>query len=226
MPKVHGEGTFGLQREVLNRIASHLSPESITLETGAGLSTMLFAIQQSHHTIVTPSSEEVDRIMDYCDSHQIPTKGLNFIVEMSWNALPQLEPESLDLVLVDGCHGFPTAALDFFYSSRLLKVGGVLVLDDSQLWPVAIVHDFLKAEEAWRFDGDTGKTSFFTKLRSGAESREWDLQPFVVGQWTKQQRRQAIPRTLQRIARVANHVKHGDFSILKQKLLRADKGTR
>jgi len=51
-------------------------------------------------------------------------------------ALPQLEMEgvSLDFAFVDGWHTFDHTLIDFFHIDRILRVGGIIAIDDAQ-WP-------------------------------------------------------------------------------------------
>jgi predicted O-methyltransferase YrrM len=56
--------------------------------------------------------------------------------ERSEIVLPQLLAENivLDAALIDGWHTFDHALVDFFYINKMLRVGGVVVLDDA-FWP-------------------------------------------------------------------------------------------
>ena len=67
---------------------------------------------------------------------------IEFHGEPSFRALPELERsgQRIDFAFIDGWHTFDYAMLDFFYVDRLLKVGGLLVLDDTiypALWKLA-----------------------------------------------------------------------------------------
>lgn len=55
--------------------------------------------------------------------------------ELSEIALPKMmaSGREYDFVFVDGYHTFDHALIDCFYSLRMLRVGGVLVLDDAQM---------------------------------------------------------------------------------------------
>jgi predicted O-methyltransferase YrrM len=69
--------------------------------------------------------------------------NFRFIEEESEFALPRLcksssidtssEHGTFDVVLIDGNHRFDHAFIDVFYSSRLLREGGFLILDDSDM---------------------------------------------------------------------------------------------
>ena len=44
-----------------------------------------------------------------------------------------------------------------------------------------MLREFLRADPAWRFEGDLeANTSLFRKLREGSSRRPWSQQPFVV----------------------------------------------
>lgn len=74
-------------------------------------------------------------------SDAVASTGLGHLFQLvskpSALALPQLlddasrGPESVDLVFIDGCHRFDDVLLDITYAAKLLRVGGVLVLDDA-----------------------------------------------------------------------------------------------
>jgi hypothetical protein len=57
--------------------------------------------------------------------------------EGSEYALPRLAkdaPSSFDLVFVDGFHTFDHTLIDLFYATKLLRIGGYLIVDDAH-WP-------------------------------------------------------------------------------------------
>src|SRR3989442_7196269 len=70
-PKLHRIGKVGvhvpisydLSDQALHLIGQNVNPGSHTLETGAGISTILFAIKYAHHTCIVPDGDLADRIM-------------------------------------------------------------------------------------------------------------------------------------------------------------------
>jgi len=62
--------------------------------------------------------------------------------------LPQLAANSrrfdpfLDFALIDGCHGWPTCLVDLEYANTMLKAGGYLLIDDTQLHSVKEMAGF------------------------------------------------------------------------------------
>jgi len=73
---------------------------------------------------------------DGVGAQNVKRAGFNFfslILDKSELALPALLREGegcYDLILLDGFHTFDQTLLDCFYATRLLRVGGYLVIDD------------------------------------------------------------------------------------------------
>lgn len=63
----------------------------------------------------------------------------NLIPEPSELALPDLlrkQPESFNLIFIDGWHTFDQMMLDMFYANRLVRIGGYIIIDDCN-WGVS-----------------------------------------------------------------------------------------
>jgi hypothetical protein len=175
-------GEWAVDRATLEWLHAHLRPGARTLETGAGMSTVCFAVAGARHTCVVPDPLEVERIRTHCAREGVSTGNVDFVVEESERALPRLALADLDLVLVDGRHGFPTPMLDWFYAARMLRVGGFAVLDDTQLWSVRVLRDFLAAEPAWRLERELSRSVVFEKTAAASQGTEWFAQPYVVAE--------------------------------------------
>jgi hypothetical protein len=174
-------GVWATDRECYLFIAEYACPGLRTLETGAGLSTIVFAATGVQHTCVTPVAPEVDRILDYCAAHDVDTSMLSFEIGCSDEVLPRLEHDTpLDLVLIDGNHGFPTPMLDWFYAAAPLRAGGLLVLDDIALPAVAHLCVFLDSDPRFSLHHGTGKWRAYRKLVDGGLRQDWFEQPFYA----------------------------------------------
>jgi len=125
-----------------------------TLEVGCayGLSSLficdtLNGREGAHHTIIDPFQKTE---WDGVGLKNLEKAGFDFytlIETRSEFALPQLlerGEEQFDLIFIDGFHTFDHTLLDCFYATRLLRVGGVLVLDDVGFASVKRVVGFLK----------------------------------------------------------------------------------
>ena len=187
-PKIHigisGQPfSWQLADDLLHFIDAHVREGDTTLEIGAGVSTILFALKGATHLCIAPAEDEMDRIRAFCRDHGIPLDNLTFEADRSDRCLPRLDITGLDFVLIDGAHGFPIPFLDWWYTADRLKVGGLLAIDDTEIWTGYVLKMFLMAEPDWKLEADYGPRSVvFRKLKEGGLGRnEWD-QPYVVEQ--------------------------------------------
>lgn len=185
-PKPHktAEGEYvsmKLAEEVVLFIRDHIDESSSTLETGCGLSTVMFALSGARHICITPATHEIDRINEYCGQNGIALDNVVFYADASERVLPAIEFGPLDLVLIDGRHGFPAPFIDFYYTAARLKIDGLLVIDDTWLWTGEMLKQILSSEPEWKHEVDFGtRASVFRKLAEGSQAKEWTEQSFVV----------------------------------------------
>jgi hypothetical protein len=216
-PQLHesrsGELTvWKLCDEALYFIDRHITSESKTLETGAGLSTLLFALKQSSHTCIAPDAKGFERIKTYAQQHNISTEKISFRASKSEDVLPGLEEKDLDLVLIDGSHAFPSPFIDWYYASRRLKVGGILIVDDTQIWTGAVLKNFLLSESEWQLQEDfSSRSAAFIKQKEYAHSKTWRQQPFVA-------RQSQYPILVAKFRRAIELFQRGKFGKLASKL--------
>jgi hypothetical protein len=157
-PPLHASGGLcaGLAWPALEWLERTVEPGWATLETGAGLSTIVFAARGAQHEAVTPSAEEADRIRAECERRGISTEQMEFRIGPSHEVLPAWRPRPLDLVLLDGAHGFPYPILDWWYVMPHVKRGGLVLLDDAYMGAVRMLVDFLRSRPSWRIEGSVG----------------------------------------------------------------------
>jgi hypothetical protein len=173
-PSLHatGEVCGGLHWAALDWLERRVQPGWATIETGAGLSTLVLAARGAIHEAVTPSQDESDRIRAEAERLGISLEHVRFRIGSSHEELPRWEPRPLDLALLDGAHGFPYPILDWWYVAPHLKRGGYLLLDDAYMDAVGKLVDFLRSRPAWRVEGAVGyRTLVVRKL-------EDELPPF------------------------------------------------
>jgi predicted O-methyltransferase YrrM len=203
--------SMGLTEEVLNFISTHIDDSSHTLETGCGLSTAVLALLGARHICITPVESEIERIQDYCKLNDIPTNAITFYPSDSEIVLPNLECAPLDLVLIDGRHGFPAPFIDFYYTADKLKIGGLLVIDDTYLWTGDVLKQLLLLEPEWEIEADFApRACVFRKLAEGTESKEWTQQQFVVLNSEYKLTTKPVPYSVTAF----RYLKRGEFSIL------------
>lgn len=201
-----GTATWDISPGVAEFLRRQVKPGMRTIETGAGRSTLLFAAAGAHHTVVTPSMDEKVRILAEATRQGIDTSMLSFKMGYSQHVLPQLEG-ALDIALIDGGHGFPIPAIDWAYIAPRLVVGGLLLIDDIDLWTGSMLVNFLKQEPDWGYETTLhGRTAVF-RLLQPCQLREWNDQPYVAA-------RSRWPQRLRKAGNVMAHVLRGEFGVL------------
>ena len=164
----------------LSYIGENVGETSKTLETGAGISTILFALKNTRHICITPDEDEVNHIRELSGQYGISLEKVDFEIERSETALPRLKSGDLDFILIDGRHAFPTPFIDWFYASSRLKTGGLLMIDDTLLYTGRVLKDFLLLEPEWGLEKDFRRTSVFIKLKEYSHKNWWKEQPYIA----------------------------------------------
>lgn len=153
--------------EVLTWIAAHVTPGMVTLELGAGQTTVAFVVAGAHHTCVNPDRRQNQLVAEYLQSHQF-TGQLNLIEGWSDMVLPGHAdlPASIDLVFIDGAHRFPYPIVDWHYAQQRLVLGGIIGLDDVEVPSIRVLFDFLQGEDEWELITlIQARTAFFRYVR-------------------------------------------------------------
>ena len=175
-PGLHGAGDeyWGLAWAALEWLEDNVTPGMATLETGSGSSTLVFAAGGAEHEAITPDPAEEERIRSECERRGISSAQLRFHIGSSHEVLPRWEARPLDLVLVDGAHGFPYPILDWWYVAPHVRVGGVVLLDDAYMPPVRVLVDALREQPAWEVTAPIGhRTVAVRKVSDGVPPFDW-----------------------------------------------------
>lgn len=182
-PDVHASaprGVWQTERGAYRFMAQHCPPGARTLETGLGISTLLFGIWRTQHTCVVPDGDEVKRLVAHGESRGIEMSNVHFEVGPSDVVLPARDGPPLDLVLVDGSHAFPLAIIDWYYGAACLRAGGHVILDDVQLTQVSLgLCRFLARDPRWSRVAGTRKWAAYRRESDHSLSEEWLDQLFL-----------------------------------------------
>jgi hypothetical protein len=172
--------SWSVNHNVLMFIEKHVNDSWRTLETGAGVSTVLFALKRSQHTCIDPNINVIQRIKAYCAENQIPIENVRFEVGSSQDILPVLKMDKLDLALIDGDHAFPIPFIDWYYTACALKVHGLLIIDDTQIKTGYILRKFLLSDPSWKLAADfLPRASVFIKQKEKFLDW-WGTQPYLI----------------------------------------------
>ena len=183
-PRFHQQGVaeWNSLTETLKLIQRATPEGGSTLETGCGASTVVFASSGANHTAISPDPEEHRRVREYCEQIGVDHSRLRFIVGLSDEVLPGMPAErTLDVAFIDGAHSFPYPAVDWYYITRMLKIGGQLVFDDVPIPSVAPLYRHMTLEPNWRFDAILDNRAAAFTLLAPPKPEEWSGQPFNRG---------------------------------------------
>lgn len=158
--------------------------DATILETGSGNSTITFLFAKPKKLISIDGDRPLsERIARFCATSQIDTSAWDFRHGRSEWILPELAKggTTIDLALIDGGHGWPTVFVDFCYVYYMLRAGGLVLVDDVQLYSVVELKRFLQKEtKRFAVEKDLGKTIVFKKLTDDRFYTDWGEQPYIV----------------------------------------------
>lgn len=154
-----------------------------TLEVGMAFGTSSLAFAEGHqradkngfHVAIDPFQKTQWHGVGIANLRRVKFWSHTKLIEQtSDQALPHLLKTGVrfDVILVDGFHLGDTTLLDIYYATRLLKVGGVLLVDDlwmkSVRWAVRYVQ---RCYPHMRLDPVSHSMAQFTKLAQ--DTRDW-----------------------------------------------------
>ncbi len=196
-PNVHPNaphGVWAAARDCLDFLAANVKPGARTLETGCGATTIVFAAVGAQHTAVFLDGFEGDGVKNWCTEHGVNTEHVQFCAGSSSETLPRLDIGDLDVVMVDGCHGFPFPQLDWYYAASHLVSGGLLVVDDTHLPAPFELRRYLEHDPRWDRVHSGSQWVAFRRKGAGSLDEEWGSQrfhqplPLRVKSWQRQAR--------------------------------------
>jgi predicted O-methyltransferase YrrM len=191
---VHGSGTLdiGVLRELERLVSGHLTQ---TIETGCGKSTILFSRLSAHHTVFTAddtalenSSVDYYRQCPYAD-HSRTTLVLG-PTQQTLRSFDFATP--LDLVFLDGPHGYPFPELEYYYTYPHLRTGAWLIVDDVHIPTIHRFYEFLREDEMFEHVALVRTTAVFRR------TAEPTFNPLGDGWWLQRFNKARFPVELER----------------------------
>jgi hypothetical protein len=185
----HGAGTF--RRQALEKVIALTDRLDIqySVETGTGKTTLLFSHLSAHHTVFAKDdSGDSESLKVVRESPILRKDTVEFVVGPTQSTLPNYEFRSkLQLVLIDGPHGYPFPELEYFYLYPQLSEGALLILDDINIPTVFNLFTFLREDRMFELVEVVETTAFFKR------SREQLFDPYGDGWWLQEYNRKRFP---------------------------------
>jgi len=173
----HGAGS--LKSGVLKAIVRHAQGLDLrcTAETGSGKSSLLFSHLSPRH-LVFAMDDGNGSVRRTQQSPLLNPGVVQFIEGRTQQTVPAyvfLEP--LQLVMLDGPHGFPFPQLEYYHFYPHLARGGLLIVDDIDIPSIHDMYKFLKQDDMFDLNEVVHTTAFFRRT----DAPEFD--PLADGWW-------------------------------------------
>jgi hypothetical protein len=183
----HLAGT--MSENVLRVIARYFGERRIacSAETGSGKTTLLFSHLSRDHKIFAKEGDN-HSISVVRDSPLLNRNTVQFIEGPTQVTLPQYKfAEKLQLVLLDGPHGYPFPELEYYYFFPHLDVNALFIVDDIHIPTVHRLFEFLREDDMFRVLEVVDQTAFFVRTEVPLFS------PFGDGWWMQGYNKKRFP---------------------------------
>jgi hypothetical protein len=185
----HGAGTF--RRQALEKILEHTDGLDIqnSVETGTGKTTLLFSHLSAHHTVFAKDdSGEYESLKAVRESPILRRERVEFVLGPSQKTLPSYEfKDKLQLILIDGPHGYPFPEIEYYFLYPQLSEGGLLILDDINIPTIFNLFGFMREDRMFKLIEVVETTAFFR--RTGEQL----FDPLGDGWWLQEYNRKRFP---------------------------------
>jgi predicted O-methyltransferase YrrM len=206
-PKAHPSapaGVWSATLDCLEFIYAHAKGK-VTLETGCGASTIIFAAVASEHTSVFLSPSEGDAVSRWCIDHGVDISALTLAPGSSPEVLATMAHDPIDVLFIDGCHAHPFPQLDWYLAGPRVRAGGIAIVDDIQLPGPASLHRFLRRDNRWELLTDAGYWSAFRRRAAFDVTTEWASQAHPIDGLDRVRHVARTPRRLAALVRNARN---------------------
>ena len=204
-PGLHSAGSFSARTFQAIARAAHKRQIHNSVETGSGASTLLFSHLSEHHTVFALDGGS-GSIANVRRSPLLRRDVVTFVEGPTQATLSQYRfTEKLQLVLIDGPHGYPFPDLEYYFLYPHLETGALLILDDIHVPTVHNLFQFLRRDAMFELDEVVQRTAFFTRTSArtfdpfgdGWSQQNYNAKPLLRYAWRDRIRR-LLPMSAQR----------------------------
>lgn len=187
----HGSGP--LDRNVLKALTGHcekIGTIKNSVETGAGKSTLFFSQISGHHTVF--ALDVGNSLTTVKESDLLRAEYVEFIEGPTQLTIPtHIFTEKLQVVLIDGPHGYPFPDLEYYYLYQHIAQGGLLIIDDINIPSIKRMAEIIKSDDMFDCIDLVGKTMFFQRTSAPL------FDPLADGWWEQGYNKPYLRKTKQ-----------------------------
>ncbi|MEI6810219.1 MAG: class I SAM-dependent methyltransferase [bacterium] len=161
----HAAGTMQLAvLHAMARWSEKLCPR-VTLETGAGMTSLLFSHVSPCHTVF--AIDIGDSLGAVRRSPLLRGSSVTFVEGPTQLTLPRHTfAQPIDMALIDGPHGYPFPEIEYYYIYPHLRPGSLLIVDDIHIPTIRRLFEFLQEDEMFRLEEVVLTTAFFARTQT------------------------------------------------------------
>ena len=142
----HGAGT--VDKNGLRAIAEYaatIGPIHHSVETGSGMTTLLFSHLSSDHRVFAVDAG--DSVSQVRRSPLFRSETVAYVEGPTQITLPSYTFEDkVQIALIDGPHGYPFPDLEYYYFYPLIETGGLLLVDDIPIPTIRRMFEIIEAD--------------------------------------------------------------------------------
>jgi predicted O-methyltransferase YrrM len=159
-----------------------------SVETGAGKSTLFFSHVSRNHTVFAIDiGNSLTRVRE---SSLLKSEVVEFVEGPTQQTVPQYTfDEKLDIVLIDGPHGYPFPDLEYYYFYPHIAEGGILIIDDINIPSIRRMVEIVKSDAMFECQQIIGKTMFLKRTSAPV------FDPLADGWWDQEYNKLYLRKT-------------------------------
>jgi predicted O-methyltransferase YrrM len=168
----------------MERLVHHIGSTPIrhSVETGTGKSTLLLSHLSDHHIVFT-IDDPVQRSLELVKNSSLLRKeAVEFVIGPTQRTVSRFAlPSELQLVLIDGPHGYPFPELEYHALYPHLTTGALLVIDDIHIPTVNHLFEVLREDPMYEVEEVVRTTAFLRRTTAPVfdpEGEGWNIQPY------------------------------------------------
>jgi hypothetical protein len=185
----HKAGSLDLS--VLEKIAEVCATITVkhSVETGTGKSTLLLShLSQNHTVFAKDDAGDGDTLQTTMNSPLLRKDRVSFIVGPTQKTLFAWDRQyPVQLVLIDGPHGYPFPELEYLCLYPRLEADGILIIDDINIPTVYHLYQVLIEDEMYRLEALVRTTAFLRRTHAPTFAPDGD------GWWSQRYNKSRFP---------------------------------
>jgi hypothetical protein len=124
------------------------------------------------------------------ESSLLKSEVVEFVEGPTQQTVPQYTfDEKLDIVLIDGPHGYPFPDLEYYYFYPHIAEGGILIIDDINIPSIRRMVEIVKSDAMFECQQIIGKTMFLKRTSAPV------FDPLADGWWDQEYNKLYLRKT-------------------------------